>query len=446
MQRRLFTMSSLALSLLALSLLAWSGCNGSTTSTSATPPDPAVIGRGAYLVNSLSGCADCHTSDPMKPFAGGVQYPIDQAGHYVYSRNLTPDPTTGLKLTEAQFVTMMQTGEDFRNLGQVMLIMPWPNYRWMTADDLMSIYAFLQVLPPASNDVPPDDKGPAAAQSPVPFPTSYNEGEETRPLPPPNSPDPLGPPNAPSTTPDPGNAVLGAALLPLAYAKMPNFFQRDAAEQASFGRGSYLVTAAACSDCHTNKSGASRSLTPGPTFLQIPADSYLIGGATFTDPPPFNSLLKQTRSMSQNLIGVSGYFNLPDTTYLSFAEEIDTLSHSDDDPPLSLGWPMPADHLRTLSDQDLQDIYMYMYILAHDYDHTGQADKQTQDPARYCTTAADCQTEQTCFVDPSAAKTVNNQCLTSSCTTDADCDACQTCVSGGCQAPAVSSTCLTSGI
>jgi hypothetical protein len=324
--------------------------------------------------------------------------------------------------------------------------MPWPNYRWMTTDDLKAIYAFLQVLPAASNQVPPDDKGPAAAQGPVPLPTTYDEGEEPRPLPPQTSPDLLGPPTASAATPDPGNAELGAALLPLAYAKMPNFYNRTADEQASFGRGSYLVTAAACTDCHTNVNGAPRDMTPGPTFLQIPAASYLIGGATFTDPAAFNSLLKQTRSMSQNLIGVSGYFNQPDTTYLAFAEEMDTISHSDDDPPLSLGWPMPADHLRTLIPQDLQDIYTYMRILAQDYDHTGQADKQTQDPARYCATAADCQAGQTCFVDPSSAKTVNNQCLTSTCATDADCDACQTCTGSTCQAPSASSTCLTSGI
>ena len=150
--------------------------------------------------------------------------------------------------------------------------------------------------------------------------------------------------------------------------------------------------------------------------------------------------------MSQNLIGKSGYFNQPDTTYLSFASEIDAMTHTDDSPPLSLGWPMPADHFRNLPEQDLIDIYTYMEILAEDYDHTGQVDKATQDPARYCTTSASCQPGQTCFVDSSSAKTVNNQCLTKVCMADSDCNACQSCTDGTCQAPAASSTCITSGI
>jgi mono/diheme cytochrome c family protein len=407
--------------------------------------DGFAAGRGALLVNDLIGCADCHTSDPTKPFGGGVKFPIDQAGDYVYSRNLTPDPDTGLKLTEDQFITVLQTGEDFTNHGQVLVVMPWPNFRWMTTDDLKAIYAFLQLLPAAHNQVPPDSKGIFAAQGPVPLPSQYDEGEETRPLPPDSSPDLLGPPTEPTQTPDPDNAVRGAALLPLAYAKMPNFASRTPEEQAAFGRGSYLVNAAACNDCHTNKGGQPRNLTPGgPNFLQIPVDSYLIGGATFADPSALQTLLKQTRSMSQNLIGKSGWFKQSGHTFLTFLATIDEMRHSDDNPPLSLGWPMPANHFRNLPEQALEDIYTYMKILADDYVSTTQVDKQTQDPARYCTTDSDCQPGQTCFVDSSM--TVGNQCLTKSCTTDADCNACQHCVTSTCQAPSASDTCLTQGI
>jgi len=240
----------------------------SSFESSPAPPslpnvDPFAAARGSLLVNDLIGCADCHTSDPTKPFGGGVQFPLDQDGHYVYSRNITPDPDTGLKLTQDQFITMMQTGEDFTNHGQVLLVMPWPNFRWMTTDDLKAIYAFLQYLPPASNQIQPDNKGIFAAQGPIPLPSEYNEGEETRSLPPANSPDLLGPPGGSTETPDPGNAVLGAALVPLAYSKMPNFYNRTPDEQASFGRGAYLVNAGACNDCHTNKTEFKPSLKNG---------------------------------------------------------------------------------------------------------------------------------------------------------------------------------------
>jgi mono/diheme cytochrome c family protein len=421
-------------------------CENNEAATSTV--DVAGISRGSYIVNYLVGCADCHTSDPTKPFAGGVQFPIDGAGHYVYSRNLTPDPGTGMTLTQDQFVAVFQTGEDFKNHGQALFVMPWPSLRWMTTDDIKAVYTFLQQLPAVSNQVPADNKGPFAAQGPVPLPTQFTDGEETRPLPPANSPDPLSPPNQSSATPDPGHALLGAAIMPLAYAKMPNFAKRTGEEQASFGRGSYLVNAAGCGDCHTNKNGSSRNFMPGPDFLKIPADSYLIGGATYSVPTALNTVLMETRSMSQDLIGkTGGYFNRPTTTYLQFASEIDEIAHSDDNPPLSLGWPMPAGHLRNLSDQDLEDIYNYMRILAQDYDHTGQADKATQDPARYCATDSDCKdANQKCFVDSSSSKTVNNQCLTQSCTADSDCDACQKCVNKACQAPSASDSCISGGI
>ena len=433
------------LAVVLLGALGVAGCS-SSSSGPVTTTATGSSAQGEYLMTALIDCDGCHTADPTKPFAGGLKFPIDSAGHYVTSRNLTPDPTTGLKLTQDQFLKVMQTGEDFTNHGQVLIVMPWPNFRWMTTDDLKAIYAFLQGLPPVNNAVAADNKGIASAQGPVPLPTSYNEGEETRPLPPAMSPDPIGPPGSSTTTPDPGNAVLGAALLPVAYAKMPNFFKRTAEEQASFGRGSYLVNAALCGDCHTNKGGQPRTLIPGPGFLSIPADSYLTGGASYSVPGPLTTVLMETRSMSQNLIGKSGYFNKADTTYLTFASEIDALAHTGDTPPLSLGWPMPADHFRNLREQDLLDIYTYMRVLAEDYDHTGQTDKATQDPARYCTKSSDCQKGQTCAVDGSTGKTVGNQCVTTVCAVDSDCNACQKCTAKTCQVPAASDACVTAGI
>jgi hypothetical protein len=176
--------------------------------------------------------------------------------------------------------------------------------------------------------------------------------------------------------------------------------------------------------------------------VKLPVASYLTGGAVFSVPQPLNAVLMQTRSMSANLIGQSGFFNEPQTTYLTFASIIDATEHTDDNPPLSLGWPMPAGHLRNLSSDDLLSIYTYMRILAEDYDHTGQNDKQTQSVARYCTSDGDCQPGQKCFVDGSSDKTVNNQCIGQACKADSDCDACQKCVSGACQQPAPSDACL----
>lgn len=428
-----------------MGLLGYAGCS-SSPSPAPVPSNLAGVFRGQYLVTQLIDCGGCHTADPKKPFGGGVKFPIDAAGHFVTSRNLTSDPATGMKLTEDEFVKVMQTGEDFTNHGQALLVMPWLNFRWMTVTDLKALYAFLKVLPPAVNAIAPDEKGPAGLQGPLPLPDHYDEGEEPRGLPPQTAPVPLAPPGTSTDVPDPGNGARGAAILPLSYAKMPNFYKRSAAEQEQFGRGSYLVNAAACGECHTNKGGFSRTLTPGPDFLKIPADSYLIGGTSFSVPGPLNARLMQTRTMSANLIGKSGYFNEPKTTYLSFASIIDSMSHVDDNPPLPLGWPMPADHFRQLPVDDLLAIYTYMKVLAEDYDHTGQGDKSTQGQARYCTSATDCQPGENCFVDSSADKTVNSQCVGGACADDSECGACQKCVGKVCQQPAASDACLTSGL
>jgi mono/diheme cytochrome c family protein len=433
--------------LFVLCLFALGACSDSTTSADMGDigQQVALAARGQYLITALIDCGGCHTSDPTKPFGGGVQFPIDANGSFVTSRNLTPDPDTGLKLTEDQFVQVFQTGADFTNPGQQLVVMPWYQFRWMTVDDIRAIYAVLQHFPAANNKVPPDQKGPAALAAPIPMPDTYNEGDQERPLPPTSSQLLLGPPNVQTPVPDPGNALRGAAIFPLSYDNMPAFKSRPADEQAAFGRGAYLVNAAACSDCHTNKNGFARDFTPGPTFLKIPTDAYLQGGGIFSVPAPLNPVLKQTRSMSANLIGPSGFFNEPDTTFLLFASIIDQMAHVDDDPPLPLGWPMPADHFRNLSAQDLEDIYTYMKVLAEDYDHTLQTDKVTQATARYCTTNADCEMGETCFIDNAEAKLVNNQCVGKACMSDDDCDACQTCSASACAAPDPASVCLKTG-
>ena len=118
----------------------------------------------------------------------------------------------------------------------------------------------------------------------------------------------------------------------------------------------------------------------------------------------------------------------------------------DDTPPLPLAWPMPAGHFRNLPQQDLEDIYTYMKILAEDYDHTGQTDKVTQDQARFCSSAADCEAGETCFVDSSSDKAVNNQCTGKACMTDSDCDVCQKCSGTTCQVPSTSDACLATGL
>jgi hypothetical protein len=51
----------------------------------------------------------------------------------VIGRNLTPDPETGLRLTEDEFIDVMLTGKDFtdstEDTPQQLLMHPWQSYR-----------------------------------------------------------------------------------------------------------------------------------------------------------------------------------------------------------------------------------------------------------------------------------------------------------------------------
>src|SRR5262245_9163698 len=69
--------------------------------------------RGTYLVNTVGQCANCHTPRDGAlagaELAGGRKFGGDQ--YDAYSRNLTPDPETGLgKWTDEQVIAALREG------------------------------------------------------------------------------------------------------------------------------------------------------------------------------------------------------------------------------------------------------------------------------------------------------------------------------------------------
>ena len=132
--------------------------------------DPRLVGLGSYLVNT-GGCNDCHTSPSFAP--GGDPFKGEpkrvNAEHYLAggtafgpftSRNLTPDPQSGLPagLTFLQFVQVMRTGTDVKQLhpeiSPRLQVMPWPVYQELTDFDLRAIYEFLRAIPHAEPGTP----------------------------------------------------------------------------------------------------------------------------------------------------------------------------------------------------------------------------------------------------------------------------------------------------
>ena len=167
-----------------------------------------LVGLGSYIVNT-EGCNDCHSAGPPTQYAkggnpffglpktvnqktylgGGRDFgelaspPIGSA--HIISRNLTPTPKTGLPggdLTFDKFVEIIKHGKDFDGLhptctgapnsgcipkpfdGDLLQIMPWPNFKDKTDHEVRAIYEYLKAIPCIQGNYP----GPGGAFADIP--------------------------------------------------------------------------------------------------------------------------------------------------------------------------------------------------------------------------------------------------------------------------------------
>ena len=174
---------------------------------------PAPAARGEYLAK-LMGCPACHSPDPARPYAGGLEAEEPPPAGPWRAPNITPDRATGIGgWTEAQIAAAIRDGvrPDGRALHP---IMPYRFYRRLTDEDAGALVAFLRSIAPIEHAV-----APAGAPGSEPPP----------PRPPPRSPAPAG----------------------------------DRAR-----RGEYLIALMHCASCHA---------TPGPDGLPDP-DRPFAGG------------------------------------------------------------------------------------------------------------------------------------------------------------------------
>ena len=375
-----------------------------TIDTSNMPFDQKeLVGTGAYLVVTLN-CGNCHGATAATFLSGGRMF--GTTTNPIYARNLTPDATNGMKLTQAQFIETMRTGKDFVDNG-LMQVMPYTIYRWMTNYDLQAIYAYLKAIPAVANPVMPDMK--AAPGSPTASPTAYADGTQSRTLPADNTVDPLG-------------ELRGQALQVLD--DPPNFALFSDANKRVFGRGAYLMTLLNCNNCHTN---------PATAAGKVNAPMFLAGGRVFPTASAMQSTLGTVRTMSTNLSGQMLGLSM---TSAQFVQTLTTSKHADEASMRPLGSPMPD--YKSLVDDDMLALYTYIKAIPR---RVGTNDKATQENARYCTMDNNCNTAagETCSM-------TTKECAGKVCAKDGDCDACQTCTGLVCVAPIAASTCLTSGI
>jgi len=121
--------------------------------------DKKLVERGAYLINGIVACGNCHAQRDKegrvladKGLSGGFLF--DEEPFTAYARNITPDPETGIgKWTDAQLVRAIREGirPDGSLIGPPM---PFEFYRGISDADAQALVAYLRAQPPVKNVVP----------------------------------------------------------------------------------------------------------------------------------------------------------------------------------------------------------------------------------------------------------------------------------------------------
>ena len=125
--------------------------------------DPAVIKRGQYLVFGPAHCVECHVGSrdllaehPLAagetvPLSGGMNFPIGPLGT-IYSRNLTPDPETGIgRYSDGQLARMMRYAVRPDGKASIPPMMPFDN---LSDEDVVAVISYLRAQTPIRHVVP----------------------------------------------------------------------------------------------------------------------------------------------------------------------------------------------------------------------------------------------------------------------------------------------------
>ena len=125
----------------------------------------ARLARGKYLFESAAGCDDCHSERDFSRFSG----PVVEGGHgkgsvfpaslglpgHVVAPNITPDPETGIGTwTDGEKIRAVREGVS-RDGRALFPLHPYEDFRIMSDEDVYSLVAYLNSLPPVRNPLPP---------------------------------------------------------------------------------------------------------------------------------------------------------------------------------------------------------------------------------------------------------------------------------------------------
>jgi len=147
------------------------GALGAATADDGAAQTP--LERGAYLVNGVMACANCHTpvdaNGPVlsKALAGGRLF--DTPAFKVYASNITPDRETGIGAwSEAELRSFLTTGIRPSKVP-VAPIMPVAFYKALTLGDRNAVVGYLRSVQPVRNELPSADYRQPFAHQEAPF-------------------------------------------------------------------------------------------------------------------------------------------------------------------------------------------------------------------------------------------------------------------------------------
>ena len=127
------------------------GCSSEPRERLGDPVGEQYIGRGRSLARGLAACGFCHgqSPDPASLLVGGRAC-YDKYGE-VKAANLTADSSGIGSWNTGDIMTAVRSslGPDGRQLSKDV----HAGFEWMSDEDLLSIIAYLKVLPPVVNEV-----------------------------------------------------------------------------------------------------------------------------------------------------------------------------------------------------------------------------------------------------------------------------------------------------
>lgn len=122
-----------------------------------TPEQSALVNRGRYLY-TIASCALCHRNDGR----GGLKVVSWKPIGTLWSRNITPDPGTGIGTwSDPEIARAIRSGVSRDGYQLHWQGMTWDHFSNWDEEDIRALIAYLRSMPPITNKVHPD-RAPAA--------------------------------------------------------------------------------------------------------------------------------------------------------------------------------------------------------------------------------------------------------------------------------------------